>query len=277
MLVFIADDEPTLQILVASIISLVSLQLYVRFSPFMDDDVDSISTIAQLMTFTQLFLALLMSSGVIQDYAPESFCAFALGGMSVVTVCFGLLSRIGPIVYGVWLAIKPIVIELWEPTLEALAGLGLVCLVSKSKNNGEDDDDDEEEEEDAGQNDKASASTRHEKRKHHHRASKVLAKPSTRKKLDEGADDYEKLVDWCHFLAQNNHIDFGLLDKRASMGTHRELDDLVQMLGTGECDPDLAQCGPEHAPMGWGIAVEFDEAAEKTDLETKQTNVVLRF
>ena len=86
LLVFIADDEPTLQILVASIISLVSLQLYVRFSPFMDDDVDSISTIAQLMTFTQLFLALLMSSGVIQDYAPESFCAFALGGMSVVHV-----------------------------------------------------------------------------------------------------------------------------------------------------------------------------------------------
>ena len=154
----------------------------------------------------------------------------------------------------------------------------LACLVTSSRKKTEDEEDDEEEEDEgADQYDKAGASKRHEKRKHHKNASKVLAKPAARKKLDEDSDDYGTLMDWLHFLAQNNHIDFGLLEKRASTGTHRQLDDLVQMLGAGECDPDLAQCGPENAPMGWGIAVDFDEASKKTDLEPKKTNVVLRF
>ena len=50
-----------LQVVCACIISLVSLQLYVRFSPYMDDEMDKVSTVAQLMTFTQLFGALLIS------------------------------------------------------------------------------------------------------------------------------------------------------------------------------------------------------------------------
>ena len=49
------------QVVIACIISLVSLQLYVRFAPYMDEEVDKISTVAQLMTFTQLFGALLIS------------------------------------------------------------------------------------------------------------------------------------------------------------------------------------------------------------------------
>ena len=85
----------TTQILIAAIISLVSLQLYVRYSPFMDDDVDSISTIAQLMTFTQLFLALLMSAGLIANMGvSDGFSAVALGSMSVVTVGFTLLCEL---------------------------------------------------------------------------------------------------------------------------------------------------------------------------------------
>ena len=109
----------TTQILIAAIISLVSLQLYVRYSPFMDDDVDSISTIAQLMTFTQLFLALLMSAGLIANMGvSDGFSAVALGSMSVVTVGFTLLARIGPIAYAAFLAAKPFILELWEPTLD---------------------------------------------------------------------------------------------------------------------------------------------------------------
>ena len=49
------------QVIFACIISLASLQLYVRFAPYMDEEVDKISTVAQLMTFTQLFGALLIS------------------------------------------------------------------------------------------------------------------------------------------------------------------------------------------------------------------------
>ena len=78
LLVFIApplvDAEyvDNAQIIVAGVICLASLQLYVRCAPYMDDQVDSISTIAQLMTFTQLFGALLISVQVDNvDYDPE--------------------------------------------------------------------------------------------------------------------------------------------------------------------------------------------------------------
>ena len=59
LLIFPMGSE--LQVVCACIISLVSMQLYVRFSPYMDDAMDKISTVAQLMTFTQLFGALLIS------------------------------------------------------------------------------------------------------------------------------------------------------------------------------------------------------------------------
>ena len=297
----------TTQILIAAIISLVSLQLYVRYSPFMDDDVDSISTIAQLMTFTQLFLALLMSAGLIANMGvSDGFSAVALGSMSVVTVGFSLLARIGPIAYAAFLAAKPFILELWEPTLEALAGLGLVCLVS-SKSKKEDEEGKEEEEEDDG----ALGSKHTEKVKHHRRATKVLAKPATRGRLDPNSDDYETLLNWVHFLAENNHVDFrsaksasgktlgvySLSDfqpRAKNLGVYSDpafeetlaarREELIEkskgVYGIQKELGDGVECGTDEVPLGWGMTFPHDEPITEPEEDVdadKSGNVVLRF
>ena len=65
---FIPSEQKT--IVFAAIVSLASLQLYVRCAPYIDEGVDLLSTLAQLMTFTQLFVALLISASVPRNPEP---------------------------------------------------------------------------------------------------------------------------------------------------------------------------------------------------------------
>jgi len=92
LLVFFGDGTKK-QIVVACIISLGSLQLYVRCSPYMDDEVDTISTVAQLMTFTQLFGALLMRMDLLLGLSP-TFASGVLIGSALTVPGFSFLGKL---------------------------------------------------------------------------------------------------------------------------------------------------------------------------------------
>ena len=55
MLVFFADGTE-LQIIVASLIALASLYMYSKYRPYLDDNVDTLASMAQLMIFFQVSL-----------------------------------------------------------------------------------------------------------------------------------------------------------------------------------------------------------------------------
>ena len=55
LLVFFADGT-NLQIIVASLIALASLYMYSKYRPYLDDNVDTLASMAQLMIFFQVSL-----------------------------------------------------------------------------------------------------------------------------------------------------------------------------------------------------------------------------
>ena len=69
MLIFIADGT-NFQIAAGTCCSLLWYTIYNQEAPFMDEEADAIGTVAQMSTFTQLFFALLIGTGVLLEADP---------------------------------------------------------------------------------------------------------------------------------------------------------------------------------------------------------------
>ena len=79
LLVVIPDEGNSLNIVIAALIAIFYLVVYGGIKPFIDEHVDAFATFAQLMTFLQLFLALLLATGVIEGWPNSLVNASALG------------------------------------------------------------------------------------------------------------------------------------------------------------------------------------------------------
>ena len=130
---FIADGS-TLQIVFAACVSMSAMILYGVTSPFVNDDDDKLATFAQLMTFLQLFAAILLATDALNldDCGDDAMCRQLRSLFGVGLVCLNVLVPLFSVIEWLLAAMGQSLEELdlgdLADNCEALAGFVAPCL-----------------------------------------------------------------------------------------------------------------------------------------------------
>ena len=91
-----------LQIVVAASMALFTLNLYTKLMPYEKPEIGALQNFSQLMTFTQLFAAILIRAKIFQRFLPESLITGFLFVQNIAVFISATFSGMGPLIYGAY-------------------------------------------------------------------------------------------------------------------------------------------------------------------------------